>query len=483
MLCFLNFMKLEKSMTNMFKKSLVALALAGASTVAFAADVATNTTTLNVSTEYLEVAPAGVLTSNAVSIVLGSEYTLNDVITLTFTGADALDIDSLPNNVTVAAAGVLKGITIGLISTEVAGSTTKANYRVTDVTGGATDTTTGVTLPFGTLDFDSAKVETADGVDVSFSAVTNTGLALDTAGGVLRSEELFAIADQFATEVTAVLDGVIDVEDDRFTFEGSVAVDQLVFETAPTGGFDNEADVDAVTYTLTGNFSWVEDSDLVTAGIQPAAGTFAVATTGLGICAVDSPITATVLTISCDILDELTVDIDTAPQGGDIALPAGTYSLATNVEYSFVGGTDSAKDLAANSAGAWTLNGSTTFVPYMPYTRDGLSNISQIINVTNTGSNSGNISVDVTGETGVTTTLDLGVVASPGITRITGPLKDAMTTAGLLTGGAATKRFSLNIVVNDSIDVIQVYSAYNVNGTDRGWVQNDSVVVNQVKNP
>jgi hypothetical protein len=471
-------MKLEKDMTNMFKKSLVALALAGASAGAFAADIATGTTTLNVSTEYLQVAPAGVLESNAVVLELGAEYTLNDVITLTFTGNDALAVSSLPNFVTVAADDVagLKGITVGLISTEVSGGTTKANYRVTDVTGGATDTTTGVALDLGTLDFDSVKVQNAGGVTVSFSAVTNNNLALDTSGGNLRSKSLFSITNQFVSSVNVVLDGVIDVEDDRFTFENGDTVDVLEIEAAQNGAFDEAALVDGVTFTISGNFSWVKDTDLVAAGIQPAVGVFTWVEGGAATCDVDS-LTASALTISCDALDSVEITIDTAANGGDVALPAGTYSLATNVQYSLANAAPFFnKDLAAASAGAWTLNGSNTFIPYMPYSREDLSAISQIITVTNTGSNSGNITVDVTDESGNTTTLDLGINAAPGITRITGQLLDAMKAEGLLTGGAATKRFSLNVIVNDSAEVIQVYSAYNVNGNDRGWVQNDSVV-------
>ncbi|PTB83248.1 hypothetical protein C9986_00345 [Pseudidiomarina aestuarii] len=157
-------------MNNVFRKSLVALAIMGTSAGAMAADIATGTVTRNVSTEYLEVAPAGVLTSNNVVLELGAEYAVNDVITLTFTGNDALDVDSLPPFVTIAAAAPEKGLTIGLISTSVENGTTKANYRVTDITGGATDTTTGIILDFGTLDFDSTK--SGNGINVAFSAVT-----------------------------------------------------------------------------------------------------------------------------------------------------------------------------------------------------------------------------------------------------------------------------------------------------------------------
>ncbi|WP_417656343.1 hypothetical protein [Pseudidiomarina aestuarii] len=470
-------------MTNMFKKSLVALAIASASTGAMAADLATGTVTRNVSTEYLEVAPAGTLTSNAVVLELGAEYAVNDVITLTFTGGDALDVDSLPPFVTVAAAAPEKGITVGLISTSVENGTTKANYRVTDVTGGATDTTTGITLDFGTLDFDSTKA--ANGINVAFSAVTNTGLNLDTAGGALRNEDLFAIDDQFEITIDTALDEVIDVEDERETFVGALTADQLVFTAAETAAFDLSADVDGVDYSVAGNFSWVKDTDANTAGIQATVGTFAVTATGAAVCTAPV-VTATALTFSCDVLDQITVDIDTGPQGSDVVLPAGTFGVDTNVQYSFVGGTDSDKDLDRAAAGAWTLNGSETFIPYMPYSRDDLSNISQIIYVTNSGTQSGEISVDVISADGTTTNLsnaDLGgILAAPGVTKLTGPIVDALTDAGLLTGGSSTKQFALNIVVNDANDVISVYSAYNVNGSDRGWVQNDSVVVNRAKN-
>lgn len=469
-------------MTNMFKKSLVALAIASASTGAMAADLATGTVTTNVSTEYLEVAPAGTLTSANVVLELGAEYAVNDVITLTFTGNDALDVTSLPPFVTVASAAPEKGITVGLISTSVENGTTKANYRVTDVTGGATDTTTGITLDFGTLDFDSTKA--ANGINVAFSAVTNTGLNLDTAGGALRAVDLFAIEDQFEVTVSTALDGVIDVEDERETFVGAVTSDVLVFESAETAVFDLSAGVDGIDYSIAGNFSWVQDTDANTAGIQATAGTFTVVPTGAAACGAPV-VTATALTFSCDILDEITVTIDSGPQGSDAILPAGTFGVDANVQYS-IGASESDKDLDRVAAGAWTLNGSETFIPYMPYSRDGLTNISQIIYVTNNGSQSGEISVDVISADGTTTNLsnaDLGgILAAPGVTKLTGAIQSALLDKGLLTGGSATKQFALNVVVNDANDVISVYSAYNVNGSDRGWVQNDSVVVNRVKN-
>ncbi|WP_417656342.1 hypothetical protein [Pseudidiomarina aestuarii] len=470
-------------MNNVFRKSLVALAIMGTSASAMAADIATGTVTRNVSTEYLEVAPAGVLTSNAVVLELGAEYAVNDVITLTFSGNDALDVTSLPPFVTVAAAPPLKGITVGLISTSVTAGTTRANYRVTDITGGASDTTTGVTLDFGALDFDSTK--SGNGISVTFSAVTNTNLALDTGGGALRTQELFAIEDQFEVTVDTALDAVVDVEAEREFFTGPATADSLVFTSAETAAFDLFADVDGINYSIAGNFSWVQDTDANTAGIQPTVGTFTITPTGAAVCGAPT-VTATALSFSCDVLDQITVDIDTAPQGSDAVLPATTFGIDANVEYS-VGASTSDKDLDRVAAGAWTLNGSETFIPYMPYNRDDMSNISQIIYVTNNGSQSGEISIDVTSADGTVTNLtnaDLGgILAAPGVTKLTGAIVDALAAEGLLTGGSATKQFALNIVVNDANDVISVYSAYNVNGSDRGWVQNDSVVVNRVKNP
>ena len=110
----------------------------------------------------------------------------------------------------------------------------------------------------------------------------------------------------------------------------------------------------------------------------------------------------------------------------------------------------------------WNLQGVATEFSYMPYG----DSISQILFVTNNGNNDARITVYGWDEAGTMygpVTLDKAATAR-GVTKITGEVKDAMLAEGFSGKGP----LKLRIVVNSSN--VDVYGAYNVGGTDRGYV-------------
>lgn len=475
-------------MKNTFKKTLVAsaiLAFAGATQAATLAG-----TEHTVTSQYLASTGAN-HTAAAYTITLGAEYTLNDTITLTYTAPLA----SAMATTLIAAPDVgdnLLGMTFSKISGGGVGDTS-AVYRLTatDTTGLAPNpVTTDVEFTVAALDF--AKANLGSGVSVSFSAKTNTGLDLDTAGGVARTASLVKTASQFTITAPSFA-RVIDVNADRKSFvdadTANVNADDFkvigTFNVASlvTGGntFARPiAGAAGVKHTVTGDFSWVVDNDTTTAGLQPKAGVFA--TTGT--CA--TPVWAystTAVSLTCDaIAADTAIVID--PEANKVGVAAAnqailapqTFAATSTVTYTGPAATEAV--LNGVSAGSWTLNGSQVRVPYLVL-QDG--RFSSIINVTNHGSKSGAITLDVWDEAGtkVASNYAAGTSAPGSVVSVAGAARAALVAAGKdLT---QVTKFSVQVVTNVPENDVIVYAAYadSQNGGERAIVNNDSKV--QVK--
>lgn len=467
-------------MNSLLKKTLIAAAISGVSMTASAATWDAATTETLVSTEALGVFAE--VASTELTVALAAEYTPNDEFYITFDAA-ALDPTSFANTITVAAdqGGVdtLYGMTLQRLETT---ATDKVVYRVsslldcTDAGGVGSCTTVGVDVTFDAApEFVSATVLSNEGVAATFTSKTSMGTTIET----IAAQELFTVSNQFSL-VTAVglgvnkeFDGVVDVNNDRQVFYStgghSATVDVAAAQfTDNTGALDTAATLVDVTYTVTGDFSWIAD-------LPNAFADGVIAIGGCTVTAASRAVTATTLTFECTDAVDPTVTIDTAANGGDVTLPTQTFTVSAVVTYDDgAGGDDVTKNLAAVGLGSWGINASQTFIPYMPYN----DVIGQIINITNkfTGDVTGDaeyakITVDVMEEDGTVTTLTNLGQASPGITVLAQDLKDAMAAAGLTVTGSTT-RYALTIIINAAATDIAVYSAYNANGNDRGYVQN-----------
>lgn len=473
-------------MTNMFKKSLVAAAIAGISVTATAAEVSfdgqkstatdVNSSVVIASSEYLggvtgDLNLGTIATPSVIGITLGANYTDNDRIFLTFSG-DSVDADSLPDVWSTddgTGPPADNSIELGKISSEVNSSgDTVVVYRVTDVQG----VTNGLTLELnqdyngdGTADkgelvnFDPAKLIENDGVKLSFRAETNDGLSLDTSGGPARSVSLVDTASEYAFAITQWNNRTIDVADSRESFVGGA--------TSTTGSFivlnDFQLAGEATTFdsayslgtpstqefTISGDFGFAFD-DEGDADTAVLTSTF------------DEASASEIVTSTSSVI------FDFAGLAEAISIPAQSFGLSATLE---AGGRTFD---VAGSGSSWVLNGSVVNVSYMPY-RD---SITQVINVTNRSAQSGDISVVAVPENGGDS-IDLGVVAeSPAnsIVRIAGDVIDALNAE---TGVdheevGTTTRYALQIVTNAPSDSVEVYSAYNVGGSGARLVVNDS---------
>lgn len=477
-------------MTNMFKKTLLASALVAAGS-ANAATLAVLTAADEVTSQYLASTvasvPAATVTANHVApgftVELGAEYAQDDEITITFTAPLAV---ALKSSITVAAdaANDLKGITLGLLSGGAVGDST-VTYRVTSVVGPSDDSTIGIEFDIETgvagTGIEFKKSALSSGVKASFAAKTGNGVNMDTAGGAARTAELVKVVKQFDLEAPTFA-RVVDVESQRLSFtdaDDGVGTDYTVTGTFGIDQLAGGASVyvrptAAITHTVTGNFGWVVDTAPNTDDIQPETGVFTIDCDGTA----GGAVAPTAVTYKADsvvftcaaVNDEVTFKID--PEANKANLEEDEYpvlpiqDLTVTSEVTYTTPADKEKLFNATAAGSWTLNGSLVQIPYMPYG----TGITQVINLNNSGKQSGDITVEGFDRTGKAFGPVVVGQATPGKQVA---LADAIA-AAVTTAVGTTERVSLTLVTNVPADDVTVYSAYNTGGNGARLVVNTS---------
>jgi len=448
-----------------------------------------------VSTEYVaSVAAASTGTARQVSLAnlgntgftvkLNAEYALNDKITISFPCACLVDT-SLPSTIQSTLGTGGQRLTFALLSS----SSSAATYRVTDRVN--SDSTRNLTLSFP----DSITINMAaasGGVSVAFSAATSAGDAFDTSltfnptdTTYAASATLVTVLDQFDGDVVTPLDGVIDVNPaagttplTRFTLGGtSDSVTIGTYNVTPSDvvatypAFAQTANVSAVTYTVSGDFSWATEARKSSVFVPSCASGTASGLT----------LTTGSISWSCKGVNNVgnsstasansTLSIRVNQQTGLTALPTTTFTASSSVAYfspngqSGENGTTTSKTVlpAGTEAGAWTINGAQIFVPYMPYG----STIDQVIYVANKSGVAGDIAVQYIG-TDTTSVVNLGKVGTingRSTLNISPLIKAALPAAAQASG-----RLAFIITINAPVNDVDILASYRI-GDDRAFVQ------------
>jgi len=448
----------------MFKKTLLATAL---STLTFGAAAATLAITgVNVSQEGA-VNDANIAVPNAV-VTAAVEYTLNDTITFTISGADFDPATSVPAIATVNAVEAGDGTTWGLLTN----TASTVTFRLTAQTdGGATPGVSYIGATFtlsGMQLVTSTVVDATDSSTMTYSALTNTNVALDTAGTL--SDVATTTVAQFSSSVTKSANAVIDVNNARQQFtagDDSTTTDVVTFTAVEAVAAVSDAAYTGATHVITGDFTWMDTDG--TTGVSAGELAAAFACVGAGddtfVSTIDTAmnnITAVATDAGANAVELHTCTFTNAGVGvGNNVLPVQTLTSSTTVAYNDATAVASSKETAAagTATGSWTLNGSQVSIPYMPYG----TSISQIIYAMNEGTQTGASQVDITLQDGTTSNCSLGNVA-PGTTKLTGPVKTCVEAS---IGAGVSQKVALVITTNVPSGDIEVYSAYNVN-TDGG---------------
>lgn len=400
-----------------------------------------------------------------ITITFGNNLTYQDDIYITLPGTVSVAAVPSPTLVTCSPATSA----VGYVTTVNGGW----NFRVTSVSGvniGDSCTFTGLSVQGaslansnGTVNYQANRFTTGQLVD---SASNNTGITVKSQFGIS--------GNGLPTGPAYVpLNGEIDVYANRLTFTTAETVgsgagagdplraDTLAFQTTVDGnGTTFTGPVVTVTkqaVTITnGSFDWTDTAAPVGTCFDSGLVNF----TGWTVDAVNSNCNSLVLN---GPVTNTTNDGYFYVPGTKILSPA---DWTGGVEWTYYLGstTNTGKTSLSWDPGVWTINGAQVYIQYMPYG----TGISRIVYVANSGVINADGTVDVIAN-GSTTTCDLGPVNRKTVTLLSSVIDACVAGAGIVNGRVA---FLLTFTAPD-VD-IEVYSAYNVGGNDRGTVVNTS---------
>jgi hypothetical protein len=398
----------------------------------------------------------------SINIAFGNNLTYQDDIIITVAGATP---GTAPLNVTC------NGTTLGFVQNLANGW----NYRVTDQTGA----TIGDSCTFDGLNVTSASLATSAGTDIFYKATRFiTGTQVDQG----KTTNLVKVASQFKAAAGTPLNAIIDVFADREEFvdpDPTITADRLTFTLTTDNGLPTFTagayvspfvDTTAATTTITGDFAWADwDKDgSCTDQLGSAFGLPA----GLSIDAANSDCTKmTFISAVVGALPTTTYVVQFNIPGNKV-VAATDYTGATVFKYKLNATVTNPANVTTTGSkalswdpGAWTLNGAQVYIQYMPYG----TNISRIIYVANKGASDADITVDAIDNNGNSYKFVGGVAKKGAVTELSGNIDSGLAAAGFTAGKVA---ITLTFTAPDT--VIEVYSAYNVGGSDRGTVVNSS---------
>jgi len=379
--------------------SAVALACAvGADQSANAASVVAGAT-VTVAQQFVAAATSSLGVTVTFGAATGANYVSGDRIKLSVSGAEFLTSSAIasPNATTTVTTTVSSNSTTvtttqTCANVDVIGyaDATNANFRMSGSL--ASGSTCYFTIPL------KASTIASTGASISFSSQFSTGESLEAA----VSRGVVATADQFSASVVKALAGVVDVEKARYHFAADDTnaastltgnESQLVVSlgNATAGVLAGQALVKDVTIRVVGagaGFTWLDDtssgfgtcaaSDLTAGNAQAVLASTGV---GGGVAAVPSLSCVTLSYVISAASGQFTgglvtialgrADANTATTGAyDRTIPA-PQSYTTSIDFSYyqssVAAATSVTELASTSAGSFTLNGSTIYVPFLPY--------------------------------------------------------------------------------------------------------------------
>jgi hypothetical protein len=448
-------------MERIIKISLLVAVIAATSSVAVAGTVSVTKQTHSL--EGLTGVTAD-QTSNSINYTLAAAYADNDSITFTFSG-NALVATTFPTQLNAPAvdsansANAIAGLGLSRVSYD----SSSVTYRVTSVnqpddtpgTGGtaySNRTTVGAQVTFGSIGYTAAAVLAAD-VTVTVSSQTTNFDDLDTTG--TNTATIAEAKTQFGTAiVTPKFDNVIDVGAGRQAFTtGSSDTLTWSVTTPDTTGWLNLANINASSgtiVTLYGEAGKMTDLNL---------GDFSSAVGALLFDQGEAKLTVS----SAGQVNSGTI-IFTPPTGGAaVVLEAQGFTLDLVHNYTSAGGVAGSKVIATGlAAGGWELNGATGIISYMPYG----TSASQIMYVTNIGTQSGDITVAAVDDQGVLHDLGVIGIANAGtVTKVSALIETALSSQSFGGGKVAIK-----ITVNAPAADISIYASYTVDGV-HGYVE------------
>jgi hypothetical protein len=472
-------------------KVIVASAVAGACSYVSAATI-TPASVGNYSLESVQVSPAADLILLPISTVtLGQAYVLNDTIELSVTGAGFASA-SVSSSFTCA-----NGAGNSTVFTLVAASSNSSllTYAANNPSG----LVPGQTCNIPSLVVTAGSITGSGNIQVSSVSKKAATLATFDSGAAVT---VASVGTNYSVSVSTILDGVIDVQNNRLTFASGTGPSDILNGatgfTAPAGDEDTfqfsvnslgRTNVGSVvpsgtmTITLTGSvgFGFLVDPATDTAGSCSVTGIGAVAATavvgGNAVAGTASPSSATACTGVNVVVPTIGAGQYTVALGrGATTYTATTATAFTEQTYSSAitlamgSSTRVASVQSSPSAGAWTINGTTVNIPYLPLN----ANIDLLVNIANRSTQTGAVTFTAWNANGTSCTGSLGSITANANMSVGSVLKTALL-ACTGTGWAGATRATVQLVIPTPRATTAVNTSFSAtDGKSRSIVVNDT---------
>jgi len=432
----------------MFKKTLLAASLAALSAGAMAVDVSTSTAAIYGNegfTSGLVKNDFSELTLGAVELTLGAEYTVGDTFTITISGGE-FDTDDLFFLTDKNGDGGVE-ITAGLLDatanellfriTGLSDATTTVGEKLV-LKSGVSATPTAVPIKLGSTSV-GAKL------NVSVRAATESGRTIDSQGSK-DSFEIGKVVQQHTFTIKPVMNGVIDVADERKSFAVDANATFNVEYDETTVNQAGFAIADTI-YTIKGAMAGFEDTVTGSDNDGTVVGTAGAYTVATDLQSASS--TSGAAPAPSEVV-LFTVDPTPADQ---VVLSTSSYTVDVTIKE--VGG--KSVTYSAIAAGKTSLNGSSAEFAYVPVNFVGA--VTSQFEVGNKGTVDGAITLNGFDTAGKDYSAVLPFVAEAG--KLTKIGDDDIAKAFGLTKGTKLK---LTITVNAPSDDI-TFGGYSNRGT------------------
>jgi hypothetical protein len=441
----------------------------GAASVAFQPAI-----TYTYSLEGLLLGGATAITLPAIRVTFGNSLTYQDDIYLRLPGVTSLPaLPSLLLAVCTAGPTNTTGApTLGYVATVDGGWA----FRVTSVSG----VTIGDYCDFSPLDVRGVSLANSNGTleyrANRFATGQLVDLAVSTSSIAIKSQFGISGAGLPSTSPAYIpLNAEINAFSGRTNFTG--ASTETVGAGAPPAPFPTRNDslsfrttVDGdgsvftgPTVTVTGQTVTIADGSFTWTDAAPPDGTcFDIGIASFVLWSIDPSSTCVSLKLVGPTTSTTNAGYFQIP--GTVALQPADWSGKVRWTYYLGSSANPGSTELEWDPGQWTLNGVQVYVHYLPYA----AGISRIVYLANSGPVNADVKAEVYANGG-TFSCDIGTASARTVTQLSATL-DACVAAGGISTGRVAVLFTITAPDRD----IEVYSAYNLGGNDRGTVVNSS---------
>jgi len=421
--------------------------------------------------------------TGTLTITLGQAYVLNDTLELSISGASFGSVDKVTASFTCAnGAGNSTVFSIVTASSNASTLTYVANTPAGLVPGQQCD------IP--TVMFSAGSVTAAGDISVSSVSKKAATLASFDSGSAAK---IASVGNAWSVSSNTVFDGVIDVQNNRLVFASAEGPSNVLAGDEDSFAFSINVDGTRVgvnsgaltaisgtmslTLTAGTSFGFLTDPLTDTAGTCSIGGNGAVTATpiaGAPTITVNSGCTAISVTVPTVAAGAYSVALGRGAANNTLTTANATafaeQSYTSAVALSLGTGSRLASVSGTPNAGAWTINGTTVNIPYLPIN----TNIDLVVNIANRSTQTGAVTFTAWNASGTSCTGTLGSVAANANMSVGGALKTALQ-ACTGTGWSGATRATVQLVIPTPRATTAVNSSFSASdGKSRSIVINDT---------